>query len=109
MIDLKTNQQDKTIPDGQVWRINYRLYICTIEADDAKADMTIYDFNLSENGNRTHNFALDHIEQEHYRRSLINTRDMEDILTLRSIRALVLAPCANGTYQLGVGGGQCSV
>ena len=38
-IDFETNQQDKSIPDGEVWRINYRLYICTIEADDSKADI----------------------------------------------------------------------
>ena len=49
-IEFETNQQDKTILEGQVWRIHYRLYICAIETDESKADMTIYDLNLSENG-----------------------------------------------------------
>jgi hypothetical protein len=70
------------MPEGQVWKINYRLYICAIETDQSQADMTIYDINLYDNGNRTHNFALDHIEKEHYRRSLINTNDMHDIMSI---------------------------
>ena len=77
IVDYKTNNDDKSIPQGDTWAIKYGCYICSIEDEDAHVDTTTFIISTVANGNSGIAITLDHIIEDADRRSLVDTDDLK--------------------------------
>ena len=69
-IEYTTNQFESRIPKGQVWNIDFNLYVCATSKKNT-TETVLYDINVSHNNNKELHFVLAHIENDILFRTIV--------------------------------------